>query len=447
MDSTAILTKFAPLVYLHPDDPIRPCSVNWLLPYAVLKAPDNSVVLRQGEVTSQSLISQVFKGKSSGYTSNDPDDLPSYHTTNFSLFFPHQTNPMDIYTPSSAPLTGEPLTYDRMCTAECYAHLRPMPDLDAIDLVYAFFYPYNAPTGLNSLFPGTGVHVGDWEHITVRISSDAQSIQQVYFSRHAYADGRWLRPDQCAFSDSTNTHVVVFSARYSHASFSSAGAHANPKIHWIAADYTAYGPAWPTWEHLVDVGDIVSGTQPTAGHEWLRYTGRWGNTEGIWVTEHGPHTPSFQRWWNLEAGESMYRIILAPGLVDAALAKGYTGIQIRQTCKRDSDYTHNNSSITPLTSGDTYYFLTCLRCKRKSHLVGKNGSPRAVNIIFHGPGLPDLSLGEIDLTGADGMMFDGTVFVADKSVIPALIDLASAPKPKPKSETPEPRQRGAYVDM
>ena len=41
-------------------------------------------------------------------------------------------------------------------------------DVEVADLVYFFYYPYNR--GKEVLFTIWGNHVGDWEHITVRLA-------------------------------------------------------------------------------------------------------------------------------------------------------------------------------------------------------------------------------------------------------------------------------------
>lgn len=191
------------------------------------------------------------------------------------------------------PLRGMPLEGGQ-CKAECYAHVRTVPNQNALDLIYCFFYPYNGATGLSGWLPKVGTHIGDWEHVTVRITNnDSPEIIGVYFARHGLHEP-WRLPRECSFSGS---HVIVYSALSSHASYPDPGAH-EAKAWVFALDYTEQGPPWRTWESVVDVGELCDGQSPAPGCEWLRFTGLWGNTKYGWTWSDGPRTPSFQGWFN-----------------------------------------------------------------------------------------------------------------------------------------------------
>jgi hypothetical protein len=48
-----------------------------------------------------------------------------------------------------------------------------------IDLLYCFCAGYNGPSGFDGWLPAFGVHVGDWEHIVVRITQPTATAPSV----------------------------------------------------------------------------------------------------------------------------------------------------------------------------------------------------------------------------------------------------------------------------
>lgn len=319
-DNSALVQKFAPLVYIDSGEAIFPADVTWLLQSAQLQGPSGNTLLQASQVTPTTLIGQTDTQNGSqvrsGYVYDESDPTPK--TTGFSLYYADQNAiSANVYLPpTGSVLRGQPPVPDpkhpgkTICQAPCYAHVRPIQGGVTIGyaITYCFFYPYNGATGGSGWLPSIGVHVGDWEHVTVLVSPDQGSVVAVYFPTHS--TGGWLPPKSLTFAtdDTGNaTHVVVYSARYSHASYPAPGSHPNPKWGSKALDYTDdQGPSWPTWTSVVDVGDIFGGATPTPGYEWLSYSGRWGNTTGMRITEKGPETPSFQWWWPEEPNEQAF---------------------------------------------------------------------------------------------------------------------------------------------
>lgn len=307
-----MISNFAPLVYLYSSDPIRPASPDFTLPSAQLIDPDGNPVANAGpgDLTKNNyaaLLGQSFTDTSVNpaktEVSGSSDNAASYES-GYSLFWEDQTKLTSVYEPpTGSVLCGMPLNSAGECTVSCYAYVRPGTLDDGTqfyDIDYCFYYPFNGAIGVNGYFPIAFVHVGDWEHFVVRVSSDGSTVLAYYFARHNYGDGRWLTPNSDRVQYETINgvqRIVVFSALNSHASYSTPGAHANPtKIAnlGLAFDYTNYGPQWQTWNYVVNIG---TASAPASGYEWLQFTGRWGNTDGLWVGAEGPRTPSFQEWW------------------------------------------------------------------------------------------------------------------------------------------------------
>ncbi|MGC5077571.1 Vps62-related protein [Agrococcus sp. DT81.2] len=258
--------RFAPEVRLHPDDRYRPSSVPWYLQNVRMRRhrawwPDVRI-LDVGEVNVNTLIAQRSGGQSSGQGAD---------RTNFFL---------EIAANTTETRRG------RLAIAECYVHFRRAPGTStAWDLQYWFFYPYNGDITTGADFE----HEGDFEHVTVRIGRDLRSVQEVFYHVHN-TESTWRRPGE--FSSTSEGHPIVYSARHTHATYWSAGKQARTAL---PDDHTADGgPVWQTWDHLRLVGHR---RRPTAGQEWIRYTGHWGQigTGFSWLG--GPYGPAFQGYW------------------------------------------------------------------------------------------------------------------------------------------------------
>jgi hypothetical protein len=167
------------------------------------------------------------------------------------------------------------------------------------DLVYFFFYPYNR--GKEILSSVWGNHVGDWEHVTIRIKTATLTPSQAALSAHA---GGEVLP----WSDLEKTadgHPIVYSAWGSHANYSSAGDHTYktisvpPLADINITDRTSNssdGVAWDTWNQIetfdhyagrglgsaawptwMSTDFAAAGADPTNPRLGAIY--RWGNTE------------------------------------------------------------------------------------------------------------------------------------------------------------------------
>jgi hypothetical protein len=286
----ALMQRFAPLVSLHPFDEYRPASVDWYLPRTVMRFehnncsdcpegmagwPTDGLLFRSHEKKDSLCVHNGILAYSWN-TTPSPSDL-----THFFLVIPHDAD-------------KETTRQGNLATAACYAHVRPAAQHPGMfDIQYWFFYPYNGD------IPYVG-HEGDWEHITVRVEPDAQTIHRVLFDAHDTL-GHWYSAD----SSSQPGYILidgrplVYSAYHSHASYPSAG-------EWTVDIGTASsfvdatedgGPVWDCRTNLVNVGE---GYVPTPGCEWLQFTGRWGE---IGPVGNGPYGPAFKGKWNAEDPE------------------------------------------------------------------------------------------------------------------------------------------------
>lgn len=175
-----------------------------------------------------------------------------------------------------------------------------------VDLVYFFWFPYNR--GKSVVDTIWGNHVGDWEHITVRLlrqPDESLLPQQVYLSAHSFGGAYgWDEVERHA-----ETHPVVYAAWGSHGLWSAPGDHVYMTIGEevlgvcvtiVCADLTdetAAGIAWDTWERV-------------AGFDYGAKEGLGGESWPVWMsdafTEPGappPEVPGggpIYRWGNAE---------------------------------------------------------------------------------------------------------------------------------------------------
>ncbi len=198
---------------------------------------------------------------------------------------------------------------------------------EAVDLVYFFYFPYNRGKSiLNTIW---GNHVGDWEHITVRLeppgepgSEGTWGPSQAYISAHDFGGAYpWSALEK------VGTHPVVYAAKGSHGLWKDPGDHTYKKLGLLGnlVDHCGQGTVWNTWERLVafdfaaqaglgeppwptwmsdDFKDPGSGdaADPLSGPIY-----RWGNTKegcgaevvsGECRLNNGPSGPISKGVWN-----------------------------------------------------------------------------------------------------------------------------------------------------
>ncbi|MCB0095631.1 MAG: Vps62-related protein, partial [Caldilineaceae bacterium] len=190
----AVIRKFAPRVYLHREERFLPTSVEHFV--------QNSRLFNgKGELIAESITL---------------DDLAKH---------PEEGNYLQLKD-SSARL-GMPLQNGK-CVPPIY--VKANCEHDAYDeLIYMFFFGFSG----YQMFRGSifriktlsyvkrnfewrdfGGHEGDWEHITVRISKNHQSVLGVYYARHEYGKGNWSAPGSPDYN-----YPNVYLALNSHASY------------------------------------------------------------------------------------------------------------------------------------------------------------------------------------------------------------------------------------
>ena len=172
-----------------------------------------------------------------------------------------------------------------------------------VDLVYFFYYPYNR--GKDAFGSVWGNHVGDWEHVTVRMQ--LSTLEPLSVALSAHSGGSFRTWDQ--MEKTSDGHPVVYSAWGSNANYSRPGDYVYKTIDvpgYIPVDdiplvdrcsSSTEGTTWDTW-NSVEVFDFYKqeglGSKPWPG--WMgtdfenpasEAVWRWGNLERVCEFDHG----------------------------------------------------------------------------------------------------------------------------------------------------------------
>ncbi|KAG7950363.1 hypothetical protein I3843_13G108300 [Carya illinoinensis] len=185
MQIDALMRAYSPWVDFHPDEEFLPSSMRWFF-------VNGALLYSKGEESKPVPIEPNGSNLSQG-GSNDGAywlDLP----------------------------------VDAGAKERVYVHVKPMLGASFTDLAIWMFYPFNgsskAKVGIVNVSLGKiGEHVGDWEHVTLRVSNFNGELQRVYFSEHN--GGTWLEAYELEFQNGSKT--VAYASLHGHALYSKAG--------------------------------------------------------------------------------------------------------------------------------------------------------------------------------------------------------------------------------
>lgn len=290
-----LLRRFAPRIWLHPDENRRPVDVNWLLSRSTLRyghtrCPDHEILAR-GEVTGTRLTEQSHR---------DTHDIATFPPWNACQHFgadrrsDHHTG--DIKESFFLQFTdaSHSGSADRHHW-RIYGHVYPTTS-GRIVVQYWQLYPYNDSFGLIN-------HEGDWEYTAVVVDA-AERVQRVVFFRHGH--DRDVAPSRVEW---VGDHHVTYSAKGSHGQYRGTVQGDECLTEGLQddvqgiADFCVPGTAWDTWTSgfggIVNVGEK---SRPLNGADWLRYSGLWGEVgfaaAGPIDYTSGPRGPAYQGSWN-----------------------------------------------------------------------------------------------------------------------------------------------------
>ena len=191
----ALFRAYSPLIYFHPDENYFPSSVNWYF-------ANGALLYKKGEE------SQPIRIESNG------SNLPQGGSNDGSFWLDLPADENDKKRVKKGDLSS----------AQVYLHAKPMLGSTFTDLALWLFYPFNGPATakvgpLNIPLGRTGEHVGDWEHLTLRVSNFTGELWIVYFSEHS--KGKWVQASQLEYG--SGNKPVAYASRNGHALYSKPG--------------------------------------------------------------------------------------------------------------------------------------------------------------------------------------------------------------------------------
>ena len=247
-EKLALLEQYAPRVFLSPAERFYPSSVEWSFDHLFRYSPTEYF---QSNPLWHALIYRLFPPPDDKYyvspkeTIDSASDWLEYH---YGCNGSATDNPCQL---SDAP-------------AYAFWNIQTIPwggeEIEVADLTYFFYYPYNRGKEYSDTIWGS--HVGDWEHITVRLSwvynpSTGWEIKPIHLFVSAHDFGTSHPWDTIEKVPPDTDHPIVYSAEGSHGIYVTVGRQRYGKIDkagglYIAFlyDYTGEGSQWNTWTNL-----------------------------------------------------------------------------------------------------------------------------------------------------------------------------------------------------
>lgn len=191
----SLFQAYSPIIYFHPKEKYLPSSVDWFFSGGALL---------------------YDKSNESNPVPINPDgsNLPQGGSNDEQFWLNLPTNEEG----------KQKLKNGDLQSCKVYLHVKPMIGGIFTDIAIWIFFPFNGPAtakvGIIDIpFTKIGEHIGDWEHITLRISNFTGELRRVYFAQHS--KGEWVDPPSLEFEKGNK--MVAYSSLNGHASYSKAG--------------------------------------------------------------------------------------------------------------------------------------------------------------------------------------------------------------------------------
>ncbi|KAF2306007.1 hypothetical protein GH714_009416 [Hevea brasiliensis] len=163
--------------------------------------------------------------------------------------------------------------------AKVYLHIKPMLGGTFTDIAVWVFFPFNGPATIDCCkikklsLRRNGEHVGDWEHVTLRVSNFNGELWSVYFSQHS--KGYWLNASELEFYNGNK--VVAYASLHGHAMYSKPGQILQGCGGIRSSDLTAKSCMFlDTGARFLVVAADDLGMNIKEPSPWLNYSGKWG---------------------------------------------------------------------------------------------------------------------------------------------------------------------------
>ncbi|KAL9327264.1 hypothetical protein ACSQ67_007909 [Phaseolus vulgaris] len=244
----AILQVYSPTMCLHPSEEYLPSSVDWFF-------SNGALLYKKAQESNPVPIA------------TNGTNLPQDHNNDGAYW-------LDL--PADA-ANKERVKKGNLQSAKSYVHVKPMLGGTFTDIAMWVFYPFNGPSRakvklISFQLGKIGEHVGDWEHVTLRVSNFSGELWQVYFSQHS--KGTWVDSSQIEFQSGGNK-PLFYSSLHGHASYPHAGLNLQGEDNIGIRNDTAKG------NNVMDLGifELVCGEylgSAVIEPPWLNYFREWG---------------------------------------------------------------------------------------------------------------------------------------------------------------------------
>nr|XP_014091732.1 uncharacterized protein LOC106618481 isoform X2 [Bactrocera oleae] len=206
-------------------------------------------------------------------------------------------------------------SYDHLLTNNDGERRKLRKKMPSFHVTYWMFYPYSQGKTMCTLslgplgsipFPAVygfclgrrkdiGSHIGDWEHMSLFFTGDAEP-EAMYVSAHdagAYYSynrltgsfefkkqetrkGILQRPNFPKTVTTFNNHPVLFAAKGSHGLWTAPGKHRFVKVARLY-DINGFGTPWNTWKSVDISYENLKSYGRALVPSWLSFKGKWGN--------------------------------------------------------------------------------------------------------------------------------------------------------------------------
>ncbi|KAF7835883.1 DUF946 family protein [Senna tora] len=245
----AIVQAYSPIMYLHPDEEYLPSSVNWFF-------SNGGLLYKKGDESQPTPIQPNGTN-----LPQDPNNDGSYW--------------LDLPKDEA---NKERVKKGDLQSSQAYLHIKPMFGGTYTDIAMWVYYPFNGAARakvefFNIPLGRIGEHVGDWEHVTLRVSNFNGELQRVYFSEHS--GGNWVDSSDLEFKNGNK--FVSYASLHGHAFYSKPGLVLQGSNGIGIRNDTApssmvvdFGVGF----EVVSAGYLGSGT--VVEPPWLNYYRQWG---------------------------------------------------------------------------------------------------------------------------------------------------------------------------
>ncbi|PIA53948.1 hypothetical protein AQUCO_00900490v1 [Aquilegia coerulea] len=191
----ALVQVYSPWIFFHPDEKYMPASVSWFFSKGALL---------------------YKKDDQSNPVSIDPNgsNLPQGGSNDGAYW-------IDLPIDEEA---RDEVKKGELQSSVAYLHIKPMLGATFTDISTWIFYPFNGPATakvqlIDIPLGKIGEHVGDWEHVTLRISNFTGELWRVYLSEHS--GGTWVNASEIEFHNGNK--IVAYASLNGHAFYPNPG--------------------------------------------------------------------------------------------------------------------------------------------------------------------------------------------------------------------------------